>query len=164
MHRTNLERTFFDAARSLRFAGPCHRVALSKAVEDLLASGFAPRRTVFLLFGHDEEVGGDAGAKQIAAHLAKRGVTLEFLLGARASPRVRALRGRRATGEWEVASTRTPVLLLLLLLLLLIPVLRLALSGRTAVVAAIPRRPVLVRARWGAGGLSVRRLQTRGSS
>ena len=37
-----------------------------EAVEDLLASGYVPRRTVFLLFGHDEEVGGEAGARQTA--------------------------------------------------------------------------------------------------
>jgi len=49
-------------------------VAICEAVEGLLARGFAPRRTVILGFGHDEEVGGESGAKQIAALFAARGI------------------------------------------------------------------------------------------
>ncbi|NJD20593.1 MAG: M20/M25/M40 family metallo-hydrolase, partial [Gemmatimonadetes bacterium] len=37
-------------------------VAILEAVEALLAQGFRPRRTVYLAFGHDEEVGGVRGA------------------------------------------------------------------------------------------------------
>lgn len=44
-----------------------------EAVEMLLAQGFAPRRTVMLAYGHDEEVGG-RGAQRIAALLGERGV------------------------------------------------------------------------------------------
>ncbi|HST62563.1 MAG TPA: M20 family peptidase [Longimicrobium sp.] len=44
-----------------------------EAVEMLLADNFAPRRTVMLAYGHDEETGG-RGAKQIAALLRARGV------------------------------------------------------------------------------------------
>jgi carboxypeptidase PM20D1 len=44
-----------------------------EAVEMLLAEGFAPRRTVLLAYGHDEESGGD-GARQTAALLRGRGV------------------------------------------------------------------------------------------
>ena len=51
-----------------------------EAVESLLAEGFAPRRSVYLCFGHDEEIGGGEGAKRIAEHLARRGVTFEFML------------------------------------------------------------------------------------
>src|SRR5262249_27414364 len=40
----------------------------------LLADGFAPRRTIYLAFGHDEEVGGAHGATTLAARLAERGV------------------------------------------------------------------------------------------
>ena len=40
-----------------------------EAVEDLLEAGVSPRRDVYLLFGHDEEVGGLDGAKRVAAHL-----------------------------------------------------------------------------------------------
>ena len=51
-----------------------------EAVEDLLASGFKPRRTVYLCFGHDEETGGQEGARRIAEHLYSKGARLEFLL------------------------------------------------------------------------------------
>ena len=51
-----------------------------EAVEDLLKHGHTPTRTVYLAFGHDEEVGGEDGARAIAAELESRGVTLEFLL------------------------------------------------------------------------------------
>jgi carboxypeptidase PM20D1 len=44
-----------------------------EAVEMLLAQGFAPRRTVLLAFGHDEETGG-RGARAVAALLRGRGV------------------------------------------------------------------------------------------
>lgn len=51
-----------------------------EAVELLLAEGFAPARTVYLAFGHDEEIGGFGGAKKIAELLAERGVELEAVL------------------------------------------------------------------------------------
>lgn len=44
-------------------------VGLLAAVEALLARGFAPRRTVALLLGHDEELGGPDGAAAIARAL-----------------------------------------------------------------------------------------------
>jgi carboxypeptidase PM20D1 len=49
-------------------------MAIMEAVEHLLARGFQPRRTVWLAFGHDEEVGGPEGAGAIAEVLASRGV------------------------------------------------------------------------------------------
>ncbi|MEF7614655.1 M20 family peptidase [Aquincola sp. MAHUQ-54] len=55
-------------------------VAMMEAVELLAREGFRPRRTVYLAFGHDEETGGERGAKAIAALLASRGVRLEFVL------------------------------------------------------------------------------------
>lgn len=45
-----------------------------EAVESLLNAGFTPRRTVILAFGHDEEVGGSAGAARMAARLDSLGV------------------------------------------------------------------------------------------
>ncbi len=54
-------------------------VGILEAVERLLAEGFVPPRTVYLGFGHDEEVGGE-GAKAMAALLAERGESLAFLL------------------------------------------------------------------------------------
>ncbi len=41
---------------------------------------YVPRRTLYLAFGHDEEVGGGKGAKAIAALLQDRGVELDFVL------------------------------------------------------------------------------------
>ena len=55
-------------------------MGLLEAVEYLLANGFQPQRTLYLAFGHDEEIGGRAGAAQIAALLRSRGIALEFVL------------------------------------------------------------------------------------
>jgi carboxypeptidase PM20D1 len=55
-------------------------VGTLEAVEMLLAEGFRPRRTVYLAYGHDEEVGGISGAGEIAALLESRGVELEMVL------------------------------------------------------------------------------------
>ncbi|HET9220402.1 MAG TPA: M20 family peptidase [Terriglobia bacterium] len=51
-----------------------------EAVEALLAEDFQPTRTVYLAFGHDEEVGGARGAREIASVLRGRGVQLELVL------------------------------------------------------------------------------------
>jgi len=48
-------------------------VAILEAVETLLSEGFQPSRTIYLAFGHDEEVGGVRGAVEIAKLLEKRG-------------------------------------------------------------------------------------------
>lgn len=55
-------------------------MGILEAVELLLKDGFQPQRTIFLAFGHDEEIGGQKGAAQIAALLDSRGVHLEFVL------------------------------------------------------------------------------------
>jgi carboxypeptidase PM20D1 len=55
-------------------------MAIMESVEGLLAQGYQPRRTVYLCFGHDEEVGGWRGAAKIAALLKSRGVTAEFVI------------------------------------------------------------------------------------
>lgn len=55
-------------------------MGILEAVENLLANGFHPQRTVFLAFGHDEEIGGAGGAAKIAALLRSRGVELEYVL------------------------------------------------------------------------------------
>ena len=49
-------------------------MAVMEAVEKMLEENFTPKRTIYLAFGHDEEVGGPRGAKQIADHLKKQGV------------------------------------------------------------------------------------------
>ena len=55
-------------------------MGILEAVETLLQEGFQPRRTVYLAFGHDEEISGNQGAGKIAALLHSRGVELEYVL------------------------------------------------------------------------------------
>ncbi|MBK6864465.1 MAG: M20 family peptidase [Ideonella sp.] len=55
-------------------------IAQMEAIEMLVASGFQPRRTIYLAFGADEEVGGLRGARAIAALLAQRKVKLDFVI------------------------------------------------------------------------------------
>ncbi|MEX2322672.1 MAG: M20/M25/M40 family metallo-hydrolase [Acidimicrobiia bacterium] len=55
-------------------------IGILEAVESLLTGGFQPSCTVYLAFGHDEEIGGSAGAAAIAQTLADRGVALSFVL------------------------------------------------------------------------------------
>jgi len=55
-------------------------LAILEAVERLLQQDFQPSPTIYLAFGHDEEIGGDRGAKEVAALLRARGVDAEFVL------------------------------------------------------------------------------------
>src|SRR5262249_39731920 len=55
-------------------------LAILEAVEYLLGAGFEPARTVYIAFGHDEEVSGRHGAQAMAARLRERGVEAEFVL------------------------------------------------------------------------------------
>ena len=54
-------------------------VALFEAMEALAAQGFKPKRTIYLVSGHDEEVGG-TGAEAAAKWLAERKVKALFTL------------------------------------------------------------------------------------
>lgn len=55
-------------------------MGILEAVEYLLGRGFMPERTIYLAFGHDEEIGGTNGAAKITELLGRRGVRLEFSL------------------------------------------------------------------------------------
>lgn len=55
-------------------------LAILEAVEHLLGEGFAPRCTVWLAFGHDEETGGTRGAVAMAARLRAQNARLAFVL------------------------------------------------------------------------------------
>jgi len=55
-------------------------VGILEAVEHLIAAEAKPRRTVYLAFGYDEEVGGWRGAARIAELLASRNVHPELVL------------------------------------------------------------------------------------
>ena len=46
-----------------------------------------PERTMYLAFGHDEEVGGDLGAGSMAALLKSRGVSLDMVVDEGGPPR-----------------------------------------------------------------------------
>lgn len=54
-------------------------IGIMDAVETLLEEGYQPKRTIYLAFGHDEEVGGMKGAAVIVDTLAARGVTPRFV-------------------------------------------------------------------------------------
>lgn len=58
----------------------CAVFSIFEAVESLLKNGFSPPHTIYLAFGHDEEVSGFQGASKIAALLEKRGISLEYVL------------------------------------------------------------------------------------
>ncbi|MCP9628271.1 M20 family peptidase [Rhodopseudomonas palustris] len=54
--------------------------AMLEAAELMAKQGFRPKRTIYFAFGHDEEVSGLRGARQIAELLASRKVRLDFVL------------------------------------------------------------------------------------
>ncbi len=55
-------------------------MALMESVEVLLQESFTPKQTIYLAFGHDEELGGENGAKAIAAYLKEKGVNAAMTL------------------------------------------------------------------------------------
>ena len=55
-------------------------MASLEAIEAMLAKGRQPKRTLYLAFGHDEEIGGLQGAKRIAGELERRGLQFDFIL------------------------------------------------------------------------------------
>lgn len=55
-------------------------MALMESVEQLLKESFQPSQTIYLAFGHDEELGGEHGAKEIAAYLKSKGVNAAMAL------------------------------------------------------------------------------------
>jgi carboxypeptidase PM20D1 len=55
-------------------------IGILEAAEALLSEGYQPKRSLYLAFGHDEEVMGPDGALQIANYLEAQGVEAEFVL------------------------------------------------------------------------------------
>lgn len=55
-------------------------MSIMEAVELLAGSGFKPRQTIYLIFGPDEEIGGNRGARQVAKLFKERGIHLQFVL------------------------------------------------------------------------------------
>ena len=55
-------------------------ISIMEAVEHLLTENYKPKRTIYLGFGHDEEVGGWEGAYNIARLLKLRDVQAEYVI------------------------------------------------------------------------------------
>lgn len=55
-------------------------ITILAAVEDLIATGFVPRRTLYIALGDDEEIGGRTGAAVLAKRLEERDVRFLFTL------------------------------------------------------------------------------------
>ena len=55
-------------------------IGIMESVELLLGDGFKPQRSIYIAFGHDEEIGGINGARTIANYLKEQGVQAEFVL------------------------------------------------------------------------------------
>ena len=55
-------------------------MGILEAVEELIIKGFKPRKTIYLAFGHDEEVGGYLGNAQMASYLEAKGIKLSMVL------------------------------------------------------------------------------------
>jgi carboxypeptidase PM20D1 len=55
-------------------------ISILEAVERLLSENYQPERTIYLAFGHDEEIHGLSGAAVIASALKERGVDAEFVI------------------------------------------------------------------------------------
>ncbi|WP_169567405.1 M20 family peptidase [Sneathiella limimaris] len=53
---------------------------LLEAAEYHLKAGLKPKQTIYLAFGHDEEIGGDHGAGKISKYLADQGVKVAYTL------------------------------------------------------------------------------------
>ncbi|MEH7072774.1 M20 family peptidase [Neobacillus drentensis] len=55
-------------------------IGILQAVDYLLSEGFKPERDIYLMFGFDEEIGGDEGANAIVDTLKDRGITFDYVL------------------------------------------------------------------------------------
>ena len=58
----------------------CGVMGILESVEWLLRNGYEPERTIYIGFGHDEEVDGDRGAYAISELLEERGISMEYIL------------------------------------------------------------------------------------
>jgi len=55
-------------------------IALMEALELLLSEGVRPQRSIYLSFGHDEEVGGKDGAAKVADYFKNEGITFDYVM------------------------------------------------------------------------------------
>lgn len=80
-----------------------HLISLMETVEALLEEGYSPKRTVYLCFGHNEEIvaGTNNGAHELAMTLEKKGVHLDSVIdegGAMLPAKVKGLLDANLTG------------------------------------------------------------------
>ncbi|MEQ6378218.1 M20 family peptidase [Bacillaceae bacterium S4-13-56] len=55
-------------------------IGIMEGVTYLLKQNYQPERDLYFMFGHDEEIGGEEGAKAIAETMKDRGITFDFVL------------------------------------------------------------------------------------
>jgi len=55
-------------------------IAILHAIEKLISEGHQPKRSLFILLGHDEEIGGEQGAKGFVTALKQRDIKLAYAL------------------------------------------------------------------------------------
>lgn len=55
-------------------------IAIMETIDALVREGYQPKRSIYLAFGHDEEIGGKNGAMQIARHLKEKELRFDFIL------------------------------------------------------------------------------------
>lgn len=55
-------------------------IGILEAVEHLLSEEFKPKRTIYLAFGHDEEIAGQKGAHSIVNFMKQEGIQADFVL------------------------------------------------------------------------------------
>lgn len=55
-------------------------MALLETAEYLIAEGYQPKRSIYFAFGHDEEIGGERGARAVSRHLQDNDVFLQSVL------------------------------------------------------------------------------------
>ena len=60
-----------------------HLIAVMETVENLIAEGYVPKRTIYICLGHNEEVvaAPDNGAKAMAQYFEEQGVTIKVISG-----------------------------------------------------------------------------------
>lgn len=80
-----------------------HLICLMESVEALLEEGYKPERSVYLCFGHNEEIvsGGNNGARELAKALEERGVHLDSVVdegGAMLKANVKGILDANLTG------------------------------------------------------------------
>ncbi len=55
-------------------------IAILESIEQLLGEGYVPERTIYLSFGHDEEIGGYNGAQKVATYFKNKGIAFDYIL------------------------------------------------------------------------------------